>query len=397
MAGKKRKIRVGVLFGGRSGEHEVSLASAKSVLNALDREKYDVVPIGITKAGRWLPAGPNRDPMALLQSHNAPVEAPGALLGDPSHHGLVLLDGEGDTGEREQLDVIVPVLHGTYGEDGTVQGLLELADIPYVGCGVLASATGMDKTVMKALFRQAGLPVLPEEVVMRHEWRSNPEAVLDRVEGCFPYPVFIKPANMGSSVGISKAHNRTELAAGLNEAAQFDRKILVEPSAPNPREIEMSVLGNDEPIVSVPGEIVPGNEFYDYNAKYIDDNSVAIIPANLPQETIARLQDYARRAFIALDGSGLARVDCFVSKDDPAVIYVNEINTMPGFTPISMYPKLWEASGIPYAELLDRLIELAFERYAEKHETQTDFWQHRLGRSANPPSETETENPDRGD
>ena len=355
------KYRVGVLFGGRSSEHEVSLASARNVMEALQQAGHTVVPIGITPHGRWLPAP---DALARLTAH---------AVDDPANHaedGWGLLPHSSPNQALPAIDVIFPVLHGPYGEDGTVQGLLEMANLPYVGCGVLSSAVAMDKVVARQLFALAGLPQTRYEVITRKVWRAEPDGVTDRIEATLGYPVFVKPANLGSSVGISKAHDRVELVGALVEASRYDRKLLVEEAVPNAREIEVSVLGNDAPIASVPGEIVPGNEFYDYDAKYIDDNSKLLIPAPLDSETTALVREQAVRAFKAVDGEGLARVD-FLLDGKSGEIYVNEINTMPGFTRISMYPKLWEASGIPYPELVDRLVRLALERYADRQENCT--------------------------
>lgn len=364
-----KRIRVGVIFGGRSGEHEVSIRSADSVMRALDKDKYECVPIAITKAGKWLKSS---DATRLLPS--AVIEAADthvAILGDPTESGLQLI------GERTEpaggLDVIFPVLHGTYGEDGTVQGLFDMAGIPYVGCGVLASATGMDKVIMKHLFSQANLPIVNFTSFLRSEFDRDRDSVLDRVIDEIGFPCFVKPANLGSSVGITKAKDRDTLSQAIETAARYDRKIIVEVGV-DAREIEVSVLGNDEPRASLPGEIVTqAAEFYDYSAKYIDDQAARLeIPAKLPAETITEIQDLAVRAFRAIDGSGLARVDFFVVRNTGQVI-VNEINTMPGFTSISMYPKLWEASGIGYSELLDRLIELAFERHREIARNETSI------------------------
>lgn len=325
-------------------------------MRALDPKRYEVVPIGITQDGQWvrgrLPA--QGDP----EASGRPV----ALLPEPGHEGLLAIDEPAPAPIR--LDVVFPVLHGTFGEDGTVQGLLELANIPYVGAGVLASAVGMDKEVMKRLFVEAGLPVLPFLKVMRHQWESSPQTVIARVESEIGYPCFSKPANLGSSVGVSRADNRRELERGLTDAARYDRKLLVEMAAPDAREIECSVLGNDYPEASVVGEIIPSREFYDYAAKYLDGTSQLIIPANLPPVTARQVQELAIKAFLAIDASGMARVDFFVGRKDNRV-WLNEINTIPGFTSISMYPKLWEASGLPYPELVDRLIQLALERHAE--------------------------------
>lgn len=376
-----KKLRVGLLFGGRSGEHEVSLMSAASVLKALDPEKYEVVPIGITREGSWrvgtaaehlLPPGaqspaPERLLPAVLESGKPVMASP-----DPTAPQLVSLNSASPAGEPARpLDVILPVLHGTFGEDGTVQGLLELAGIPYVGAGVLASATGMDKDIMKKLFRDAGLPVVPWVLVLRREWEASPAKVRKLIEKEIRYPLFVKPANLGSSVGISKVHKARELAPALDLGAQYDRKILVE-KAVNGREIECSVLGNERPEASVPGEIIPINEFYDYEAKYLKEGSQAIIPARLTRAQTKHVRELALRAFQAIDCAGLARVDLLLDRKT-GKIFVNEINTIPGFTPISMYPKLWEASGIPYAQLLDRLIELALERHQEKLRTQYVF------------------------
>ena len=388
-----KKLRVGVLFGGRSGEHEVSLLSAASVLNAIDKKKYDVVPIGITKEGRWLTAAHAE---RLLKGDKPASEPRHLRAGDPdaTSAAAVLAKGEAVVvppipgGDRSALvpfetsahemhaaanpidvDVIFPVLHGTFGEDGTIQGLLELADIPYVGAGVLGSAAGMDKDVMKKLFRDAGLPIVKHVTVLRGTWGKEPKKVRKQVESALKYPVFVKPANLGSSVGISKVHDSGELAAAMDEAARFDRKIVIEQGVggvkAKAREIECSVLGNDEPVASVPGEIVPIKEFYDYNAKYLDEGSELIIPAKLPKAKLKEVQRLAVQAFQAVDCAGLARVD-FLMDPRTGKMFVNEINTMPGFTSISMYPKLWAASGIEYAELIDRLVQLGLQRYEEK-------------------------------
>ena len=395
------KLRVAVLFGGKSGEHEVSLASARSVMDAMDKDKYEIYPIGIDKTGEWLTSG---DPMALLSAGGkagSETGAPGAEQGPGGNPALQAEEARGagsETGapgakeeqagrlalrERRdlvpgtsghrfpQVDVVFPVLHGTFGEDGTLQGLLEMADLPYVGAGVLGSAVGMDKAVMKSVLQANHLPVVEYVLVLRKAWRARPTEQLTRVEAQFSYPVFVKPANLGSSVGVSKAHDRQELVRGLDLAARFDRKILVE-RAVNAREIECSVLGNDDPIASVVGEVVPCNEFYDYNAKYISEDSALHIPADLPEATARQVRELAVRAFMALDCAGMARADFFVCRDTGAV-YINELNTIPGFTSISMYPKLWAASGIPYSELIDRLITLALERYADKHSSETSY------------------------
>jgi D-alanine-D-alanine ligase len=369
----KKKLRVGILFGGRSGEHEVSLTSATSVLQALDPAKYDVVLIGITRQGRWLVS-----PAAERESTRPDAASLGNVLEkgkpvtpsvDPSRPGLIPLDSppppEGPGGLT--VDVVFPVLHGTFGEDGTVQGLFELAGVPYVGAGVLGSAAGMDKDVMKKLFRDAGLPVVPWVLLWRSEWQQEPGRARWRVEKEIGYPLFVKPANLGSSVGISKVIRRRELAAALDLAAQYDQKILVE-EAVDAREIECAVLGNDHPEASVPGEVIPVNEFYDYEAKYLKEGSELIIPAKLTGHQTRQVQQLALGAFQAIDCAGMARVDFLLDRQTGRV-FVNEINTIPGFTPISMYPKLWEASGIPYPRLVDRLIELALERQREKCRT----------------------------
>ncbi|HLW79767.1 MAG TPA: D-alanine--D-alanine ligase family protein [Terriglobia bacterium] len=367
----KKKIRLGILFGGRSGEHEVSLTSAASVLQALDPEKYDVVPIGITREGRWL-VGTSADHLlpGVLENGlpvTASIDPTGPRLIPLSPEPAALRKSAGHDSSRPEIDVIFPVLHGTFGEDGTVQGLLELAGIPYVGAGVLASAVGMDKDVMKRLFRDARLPVVKWVTVLRSDWESRSAKVRDQAERKIGYPMFVKPANLGSSVGISKAHNAKELGPALDLAASYDRKILVE-RAVDAREIECSVLGNERPEASVPGEVVPVNEFYDYEAKYLKEGSELIIPAKLRPRQTKRVQQLAVRAFQAVDGAGMARVD-FLLDRRTAGLFVNEINTIPGFTPISMYPKLWEASGLPYAKLVDRLVELALERHRDKGRT----------------------------
>ncbi|HZS09284.1 MAG TPA: D-alanine--D-alanine ligase [Blastocatellia bacterium] len=366
------KLRVGVIFGGRSGEHEVSLRSAESVINALDRNKYEVVPIAITRQGKWLASSEatNLLPSSVIETADQSV----AIFGDPTERGLARFGREGEAGgKRERLDVIIPVLHGTYGEDGTIQGLLEMADVPYVGCGVLASATGMDKVIMKRLFHEAGLPIVDYLWFLRNQWESEPQQIEDRITAEIGFPCFVKPANLGSSVGISKADDAAELKAAIALAAKYDRKVIVERGV-TAREIEVSVLGNDEPAASVPGEIAPATaEFYDYKAKYIDPNGARLlIPAPLDERTSAKTQQLAVRAFQAVDGSGLARVDFFLEHETGRVL-VNEINTMPGFTSISMYPKLWEASGIPYSQLINRLIELALERHREKSRNVTSY------------------------
>jgi D-alanine-D-alanine ligase len=372
----EKKLRVGVIFGGRSGEHEVSVASAASVLEALDKTKYEVVPIGITREGRWLAGADPRRLLAgaAMEEAGTPEQGVTAVVvtGDPTRNGLVPVQQGGDGGAPVgQLDIVIPVLHGTYGEDGTLQGLLEMANLPYAGGGVLGSALGMDKEKAKLIFKAAGLPVVDWLVARRLEMERDMDALCARIEWQFDYPVFVKPANMGSSVGVGKAHEHAELRAALATALEYDRKALVEPGI-NCREVECGVLGNDEPLASVVGEVVPSNEFYDYRAKYVDNASRLYIPAEIPAETADAIRAMAVRAFLALDLSGLARVDFFLDKDS-GQIYVNEVNTMPGFTQISMYPKLWEASGIPYPELLDRLIQLGLERHADKQRNRTSY------------------------
>jgi D-alanine-D-alanine ligase len=369
----KKKIRIGLVFGGRSGEHEVSLASANSIMANLDREKYDVVPIGITKEGSWLLGTEPAKLMAGGQQIESDSEEEQAtivtLTGDPNLRRLIPLESGESLHDNGALDVIFPVLHGTYGEDGSLQGLLEMANVPYIGCGVLGSALGMDKEKMKLIFRSVGLPIVDYLVYRRSEWERSPESIMDTVEERIGYPCFVKPVNLGSSVGINKAHDRGELEHAIHVAAEYDRKIIIERGI-NCREIECAVLGNDEPLASVVGEIVASNEFYDYNAKYLDNQSQTLIPAPIAPETTEQVRHFALTAFTALDLSGLARVDFFLDKESNQV-YINEVNTMPGFTQISMFAKLWEASGLSYPQLLDRLIELALERYDDKQRNRT--------------------------
>jgi len=392
-----KKLRVGILFGGRSGEHEVSLLSAASVLHAIDKEKYEVVPIGITKDGRWLTSehaenllqgklmleprhlragDPETTPAAAVLAQGESVVVPP----EPAHRENGLMPFQTDAAHLRRssdrainVDVIFPVLHGTFGEDGTIQGLLELADIAYVGAGVLGSAAGMDKDIMKSLFIAAGIPIVKHVTILRSDWEKDAKRVEKLVAGRLKYPVFVKPANLGSSVGISKAHNRKELGPAIEEAAKFDRKIVIEQGVggkkEKAREIECSVLGNDDPEASVPGEVVPVKEFYDYNAKYLDEGSELIIPARLTKAQTRKVQQLAVAAFKAVDCSGLARVD-FLMDPKTQKIYLNEINTMPGFTSISMYPKLWAASGLAYSDLIDRLIQLGLERHEDKKKNQ---------------------------
>ncbi len=360
----KEKILIGILFGGRSGEHEVSIASANSVMKALDPERYEVVPIAITKGGQWLvgPAAEKMLPPAEVLRRGQKVVLPA----DPNAAALIPLEEQAPPASG-RLDVVFPVLHGTFGEDGTVQGLLELANIPYVGAGVLASAVGMDKDVQKRLFREAGLPVTPYLAFSRAEWEREPRRVLRAIRQKFRGPVFVKPATLGSSVGMTKVKGNRELGRALDLAAEYGMKIMVE-RAINAREIEVSVLGNDDPKASVPGEIVPHREFYDYTAKYLEEGTQLIIPAKLTRRQVKKFQEYAIRAFRAIDGSGMARVD-FLFEKGTGKIFLSELNTIPGFTAISMYPKLWEASGLPYPALLDRLIQLALDRQTQKRRT----------------------------
>jgi D-alanine-D-alanine ligase len=367
---KKSKIRVGVIFGGRSAEHQVSLVSAASVINALDKKKYDVIPIGITLEGKWISLP---EAVALLKSGKGlNAQSTCILLPDPQHHGLVNLNRQRSTNNIQQLDVIFPVLHGSFGEDGTVQGLFELSGIPYVGAGVLGSSVGMDKVLTKQLCERTGIPVAPYVAFLATEYSKQKNKIIASIEKKLKYPLFVKPANSGSSVGISKAYNRKELIKAIELALKYDRKILVEMSIENAHELEVSVLGNDSPIASVPGEIISSNEFYDYDAKYIDGKSSAVIPAKLPKAVVKEIQQYAVCVFSAIECSGMGRVDFLVTKKSNKV-YFNEINTIPGFTSISMYPKLWEASGISYSHLLDRLIELAIERHTQRQRLRTTF------------------------
>jgi D-alanine-D-alanine ligase len=388
------KTRVGVLFGGRSGEHEVSLLSAASVIKAIDKSKYDVVPIGITKGGQWVTDAHAESLLKGEQKAEAnpqhlragdPMETAGAALlakGDsvlvppvPTSSSLIPFETSGGHAASKAIDVdvIFPVLHGTFGEDGTIQGLLELADIAYVGSGVLGSSAGMDKDVMKKLFRDAGLPIVKHVTVLRSEWEREPKKARKLIESTLKYPVFVKPANLGSSVGISKAHDSKELPAAMDEAAKFDRKIVIEQGVGGAkrkaREIECAVLGNDDAKGSTVGEIVPVKEFYDYAAKYLEEGSELIIPAKLSKAQTKEIQAMAVAAFKACDCSGLSRVDFLM---DPATgkLFLNEINTMPGFTSISMYPKLWEASGVSYPQLIDRLIQFGLERHRDKKRNQ---------------------------
>ena len=369
-----KKLRVGVIFGGRSGEHEISVRSARSVVEALDRSKYEVVPIAITKEGKWLSlAGASRslpEEIGRLVSKEADKGATQsvAIIGDPSRSGLVALDAGGESKESQPLDVVFPVLHGTYGEDGTIQGLMEMANVPYVGCGVLASSCGMDKVAMKSLFRDAGLPLCNYIWFLRNEWERDGSAVVRRVARQIGFPCFVKPANLGSSVGISKATDRKSLAQAIDLAALYDRKLIVEEGL-DAREIECAVIGNEEPIASLPGEYIVHDEaakFLDYTEKYSGTGHVEfVVPAPLSKSLTVRIRRMATRAFQSLDCAGLARVDFFLRRDNHELI-LNELNTLPGLTDVSGYPKMWEASGIPFPRVIDRLIELALERHQEK-------------------------------
>jgi len=357
-----KRLRVGVLFGGRSGEHEVSLASAASVIRALDPEKYEAVPIGISKEGRWLVGRGAQELLAdVLKSGDRVI-----LPSDPTAATLVPLVPVAGR-PSIMVDVIFPVLHGTFGEDGTVQGLMELAGLPYVGAGVLASAVGMDKDVQKRLFEQAGLPIVPFMTVRRSEWEHRRAAILKSIKKAFRFPFFVKPATLGSSVGMTRVKAAHEISAAMDLAAEFALKIVIERGIAG-REIEVAVLGNDELRASIPGEIVPHREYYDYTAKYLEGGTDLLIPAPLTKKQVKTFQEYAVCAFRAIDGCGMARCDFFLERSS-GKIFVNELNTIPGFTSISMYPKLWQASGLPYTELIDRLIDLALELHREKSRT----------------------------
>ena len=381
-----KKLRVGIIYGGRSGEHEISLASAAAVFKNLDPDRYEPVAIRIEKDGRWrLPGRPPElasaaDVIAATADRNAANadstdRGPEAhLVAHPGTETLLRIDRAQPASVVSglTLDVIFPVLHGPYGEDGTVQGLLELANVPYVGAGVLGSAVGMDKATMKLVFTARGLPICDYEVVIKRDWTRDERGTLRRVASRLGFPVFVKPANLGSSVGISKAKHATELRAGIELAASYDRKIVIEAAVPRAREIEVAVLGNDDPDASVPGEVVPSREFYDYQAKYIDDDSKLLIPAPLTDRQAQEARRLAIAAFKAIDGAGMARVDFLLSAES-GVLYVNELNTIPGFTTIGMYSKLWAASGLSFPALLDRLIALALERHADKQQLRTSM------------------------
>lgn len=369
---RAKKLKVGIIFGGRSGEHEVSFCSASSIMKAINRDKYTVVPIGITKEGRWI--SPQESALAL-QSGRIEGKSTVILVNNPSGKSLISIDNHQEFKKETwegKLDVIFPVLHGPYGEDGTIQGLLELADIPYVGAGVAASAVSMDKELMKTIFKQKRLPVLKWLTIKRKDWQKDKEETLSLIQNTFEYPLFVKPTNLGSSVGITKVHRKEELEKAIDLASSYDRKILIEEGLEGAREIECSVLGNDEPQTSVVGEVKPAGEFYDYDSKYIDQATQLIVPADLPEEVSEKVKQIALEAFKAIDAAGMARVDFFVTKKENK-IFLNEINTILGFTSVSMYPRLWEASGVSYPELIDRLIQLALERYQDKKQNKTSY------------------------
>jgi len=373
-----KKIRVGVIFGGRSGEHEVSLRSARSVIEAMNRTKYEVIPIAITKEGNWLAPIKaaellSETPARLLSSTvRAGSKNDVAIIGDPSRSGLLTLDTNGEPAER--LDVVFPVLHGTYGEDGTIQGLLEMAAIPFVGCGTLASACGMDKVIMKALFKDAGLPICDYAWFLRSEWEADTEKISRRIARGIAFPAFVKPANLGSSVGVSKATDKTSLSRAVELAARYDRKIIVEELV-DAREIECAVMGNDEPHASLPGEYVVHDEaarFLDYNEKYASTGHVEfVVPAKVSKAKANKIQSMAIDAFKAIDAAGLARVDFFLKRDGE--LLVNEVNTLPGLTEVSGFPKMWAASGVPFPRLIDQLIEFALERHRERERNETSI------------------------
>ncbi len=356
------KVRVAVLFGGQSGEHDVSLRSAETVMRGLDPERYEVIPVGITRDGQWITGG---DPFAALTASSPLFALPDGA--QASSVTSVVAESSAPALLAGGVDVVFPVLHGPMGEDGSVQGLLELIGVPYVGAGVLGSALAMDKAMAKTVLAQAGLPQAPWRLVSRKDWERDPDGIVAWVGEIIGYPCFVKPANMGSSVGVVKAHDTSELPAAMNEACRHDRRIILEKGI-DARELEISVLGNDEPIASIVGEIVPANEFYDYDAKYISDNSELIVPAPIDAATMAEIQELAIAAFRALDLAGMARVDFLMDRNTDQ-IFINEVNTIPGFTAISMYPRLWEASGVPLPELIDRLLGLALERSLERRRT----------------------------
>ena len=373
-----RKLRIGVIFGGRSGEHEVSVRSARSVIDAIDKSKYEVVPIAITKEGNWLAPSvaaellPPETQRRISTQSFGPTRDDVAIVGDPSRNGLMNLGS--DSGRAERLDVVFPVLHGTYGEDGTIQGLLEMAAIPFVGCGTLASACGMDKVTMKALFKEADLPVCAYTWLLRSDWERDKEKVMRRIRREIGFPCFVKPVNLGSSVGVSKATDKASLAKAIELAARYDRKIMVEELV-DAREIECAVIGNDDPRASLPGEYVIHDEsarFLDYTEKYSSTGNVEfIVPARIPKPVIKRIQKMAATAYKAIDASGLSRVDFFLKKDGE--LLVNEVNTLPGLTDVSGFPKMWEATGIPFSRVIDQLIEMAIERHGERERNETSI------------------------
>jgi len=365
----ENKLHIAVIFGGRSGEHDVSLMSARSVLSVLDPAKYEVTQIGITREGTWLTGD---DVLDNFENNKTDGLLPVVVFPDPSDNGIYVIEGFSGLKKWANIDVFYPVLHGTFGEDGTLQGLLELADVAYVGAGVVGSSVGMDKGIFKDVMVANNIPVVDTLVVSRGEIEKDMKSIIQKAEALSEYPLFTKPANLGSSVGVTKCNNSSDLQEGLIEAASFDRRVLIQKGIKDVREIEVSVLGNDDPIASTPGEILPSREFYSYESKYIDGTSGYDIPAKLPEETLEMIRDYAIRAYKAIDCAGMARVDFFVEKDTDKV-YLNELNSLPGFTKISMYPKLWEASGLPYNKLVDRLIELAMERKAERDHTSHTF------------------------
>jgi len=368
MTNTDRKLKIAVLFGGRSGEHEVSLMSARSVLSVLDPEHYEVTQVGITKEGRWFTG---TDAIGALENGKTDGLERVIMSPDPSESGLYVLR-DAQYVKLTDIDVFFPVMHGTYSEDGTMQGFLEMADVAFVGPGVVGASVGMDKGIFKDVMVANEIPVVDTMIVLRREIEQDMESVIRRAEAMSDYPLFTKPANLGSSVGVSKCNNRSDLQEGLMEAAAYDRRVLIQHGVKNVREIEVSVLGNDDPQASVPGEVLPSREFYSYESKYVDGTSGLLIPAPLPHETVELIREIAVRAYKAIDGAGLARVDFMIDKDTNA-IYLNEVNTIPGFTKISMYPKLWDATGLPYAKLVDRLIELALERKAERDRTKHDY------------------------
>ncbi len=364
-----QRLKVGVIFGGRSGEHEISLLSARSILSVMNHDIYDVIQIGITHDGAWLVGDDILEKFSSEEGMDTLINS--TIFPDPGRQGIFVIhpsDKEEIIKQLSRLDVVFPILHGTYGEDGTIQGLLELAEIAYVGAGVLGSSVGMDKGVFRDVMRANDIPQVDTIIVMRNEVEQSIEDVIQRAENLAPYPLFTKPANLGSSVGITKCMNRSDLMEGLLDAARYDRRLLIEKGI-NAREIEVSVLGNDDPIASVPGEVIPAADFYSYEAKYHNDHSQLLIPAPVPFEVSQQVRNLAVRAYRAVDCAGMARVDFLLDKDS-GEIFLNEMNTIPGFTKISMYPKLWEASGLSYDQLVQRLLELAIERRSERDRTE---------------------------